>query len=259
MLTYINGQELSLINIDRTILETAKLPIIELSYGRGETVYEQGALAQFVYVIDQGALYRFRLMPGERRSIFQFLFSGDSFGYETGRHHRDTVRALTNIKALAASRDALLLAAKSDVRLSNLLFSAAASAALAADEKADMLRVRTATEQIAQFLLEMELRLSKRGIIDLPMSRSQIADYFGVRIETVSRAINAFHREKIVQFRDREQRRIVIRDKRRLQKLASNASDFDYWSTPSTPKRRKTVKGQRLVADKEGARDPATG
>jgi CRP/FNR family transcriptional regulator, nitrogen fixation regulation protein len=248
-----------LINIDRTKLEAAKLPIVELSYGRGETVYEQGALAQFVYAVDQGALYRFRLMPGERRSIFQFLFPGDGFGYETGRHHRDTVRALTNIKALAASRPALLLAAKSDARLSNLLFSAAASAALAADEKTDILRVKTATEQIAQFLLEMEVCLSKRGIIDLPMSRSQIADYFGVRIETVSRAINAFHREKIVQFRDREQRRIVIRDKRRLQKLASNASDFDYWSTPSTPKRRKTVKGQRLVADKEGARDPATG
>jgi CRP/FNR family transcriptional regulator, nitrogen fixation regulation protein len=229
-LTYINGRGLSLINIDRTVLEAAKLPIVELSYGRGETVYEQSALAQFVYVVDQGALYRFRLMPGERRSIFQFLFAGDGFGYETGRHRRDTVRALTNIKVLAASRDALLSAARSDVRLSNLLFSAAASAALAAKEAADTLRVRTATEQIAQFLLEMEVRLSKRGIIDLPMSRSQIGDYFGVRLETVSRAINAFQREKIIQFRDREQRRIVIRDERRLQKLAADASDFDYWS-----------------------------
>jgi CRP/FNR family transcriptional regulator, nitrogen fixation regulation protein len=221
---------LSLINIDRTVLEAAKLPIVELSYGRGETVYEQDALAQFVYVVDQGALYRFRRMPGERRSIFQFLFAGDGFGYETGRHRRDTVRALTNIKVLAASRDALLSAAKSNVQLSNLLFSAAASAALAAKEAADTLRVRTATEQIAQFLLEMEVRLSKRGIIDLPMSRSQIGDYFGLRLETVSRAINAFQREKIIHFRDREQRRIVIRDKRRLQKLASDASGFDYWS-----------------------------
>jgi len=105
-----------LINIDRTILEAAKLPIVELSYGRGETVYEQGALAQFVYVVDQGSLCRFRIMSGERRSIFQFLFRGDSFGYETGRHHRDTVRALTNIKVVAASRDALVSAAKSDVR-----------------------------------------------------------------------------------------------------------------------------------------------
>ena len=184
-------------------------------------------------MVDQGSLYRFRLMSGERRSIFQFLFPGDGFGYETGRHHHDTVRALTNIKVLAASSGALRSAAKSDVRLSNLLFSAAASTALAAKEAADTLRVRTATEQIAQFLLEMEVRLSKRGIIDLPMSRSQIGDYFGLRLETVSRAINAFQREKIIQFRDREQRQIVIRDKRRLQNLASDASDFDYWSTPS--------------------------
>jgi CRP-like cAMP-binding protein len=189
-----------LINIDRTILEAAKLPTVELHYRPKETVYDQGAPAQLVYVVDQGALYRFRLMPGERRSISQFLFPGDSFGYETGRHHRETVRALTHIKALAASRDALLAAANSDARLSSLLFSAAASAAVAAEEKSDMLRVGTATEQIAQFLLEMQVRLSKRGIIDLPMSRSQIADYFGVRIETVSRAISAFQRKKLSSF-----------------------------------------------------------
>jgi hypothetical protein len=34
------------------------------------------------------------------------------------------------------------------------------------------------------------------------------------------------------------QRRVVIRGKQRLQKLASDASDFDYWSIL---KRRKTI------------------
>jgi len=219
-----------LINIDRTILGAAKLPTVELHYRRRETVYEQGALAQFVYLVDQGSLCRFRLMSGDRRSIRQFLFPGDGFGYEIGRHHRDTVQALTPIKVLAASRDALLAAANSDARLSSLLFSAAASAAVAAEGKADALRVRSSTERIAQFLLEMEIRLSTRGVIDLPMSRSQIGDYFGLRIETVSRAISAFQKEKIIQFRDRKQRQMVICDKRRLQQLASDASDFDYWS-----------------------------
>jgi len=228
------------INIGRTILESAKLAIIELSYGPGETVYERGAPAQFVYLVDQGALCRFRLMPGDRRSVIQFLFPGDGFGYEIGRHHRDTVQALTQIKVLAASKDALLAAANSDGRLSSLLFSAAASAAVAAEGKADALRVRSSTEQIAQFLLDMEVRLSRRGEIALPMGRQQIADHFGLRLETVSRAINAMHQEKIIHFRDREQRRVVIRDKQRLQQLASDASDFDYWSIL---KRRKTVNG----------------
>jgi len=76
----------------------------------------------------------------------------------------------------------------------------------------------------------MKVRLSKRGIIDLPMSRWQIADYFGLRIETVSRALSAFQRENIIKFQDSGQRRVVIRDRQRLQQLASDASDFDYWS-----------------------------
>jgi CRP/FNR family nitrogen fixation transcriptional regulator len=180
-------------------------------------------------------------MPRNRRSVLQFLLPGDGFGYEVGRHHRDTVQALTQIKVLAASRAALLAAAASDVRLSNLLFSAAASAAIAADEKADMMRVSIASEKIAQFLLELDDRLSIRGVIDLPMGRLQIADYLGLRIETVSRTFSAFHREKIIQYRDRLQRRIVIRDRQRLQKLASDASDFDYWSILKNRKTEDTL------------------
>ena len=57
-----------LINIGST-LEAAKPPIIELSHGPHETVYEHGALAHFLYTVDKGALHRFRLMPGDRRSI----------------------------------------------------------------------------------------------------------------------------------------------------------------------------------------------
>jgi len=236
-----------MINIDRTILEAANLAAIELSYGPGETVYERGAPARLVCAVDQGALYRFRLMPGDKRSILQFLFPGDGFGSEIGRHHRNTVQALTHIKVLAASRDALLAAAASDVRLSNLLFSLAASAAIAADEKADMMRVKNAAEKIAQFLLELEDRLSIRGVIDLPMGRLQIADYFGLRIETVSRTFSAFHREKIIQYRNLVQRRIVIRNRQRLQELASDASDLDYWSILKNRETENTLIAARAL------------
>jgi lipoprotein-anchoring transpeptidase ErfK/SrfK len=87
----------------------------------------------------------------------------------------------------------------------------------------------------------MEVRLSRRGgEIALPTGRQQIADHFGIRLETVSRAINAMHQEKIIQFRDREQRWVVIRDKQRLQHLATDASDFDYWSILKIRKTAKT-------------------
>ena len=125
---------------------------------------------------------------------------------------------------LAAGREALLRAATSNALLSNLLFSDAASAVLVAEKNADIRCVGTVTEKIAQFLLEMEVRLSKRGEIELPMRRRDIADYFGLTEETVSRTFSALHNKKIIQYRDRWQRRIMICDKPRLQKLASDAS-----------------------------------
>lgn len=213
-----------MITIDRELLSAANIQIIDLSYAAGETIYERGALAQLVYAVEEGALFRFRLLPGCRRSIQQFLFASDGFGYEIGRHHRDNVQALTDTKVLAAGREALLRAAASNALLSNLLFSDAASAVLVAEKNADIRCVGTVTEKIAQFLLEMEVRLSKRGEIDLPMRRRDIADYFGLTEETVSRTFSALHNKKIIQYRDRWQRRIMICDKPRLQKLASDAS-----------------------------------
>ena len=237
--------------INRTILAAAKLQTIELRYGPGENVYQRGAPAQFIYVLDTGALCRLRLLAGGRRSILQFLFPDDGFGYETGRQHRDTVQALTDTKVLAAGREALMAAATSDRRLWNLLFSAATQAVEVAQDQA-VLRVRTATEQIAQFLLEMEVRLSVRGRIDLPMRRHHIADHFGLTIETVSRTLSAFQREKIIQFRGPAQRQLVILNKQRLQQLASDASDFDFWSVL---KRRKAVSTRTVVRTRDAVLD----
>jgi CRP-like cAMP-binding protein len=230
--------------IDRTILTAAKLQTIELRYGPGESVYERGVPAQFVYAVDKGALCRLRLLTGDRRSILQFLFPGHGFGYEAGRQHRDTVQALTHTKVLAAGREALLAAATSDRQLWNLLFTAATQTVAVAEDQA-VLRVRTAGEQIAQFLLEMEVHLSMRGQIDLPMNRRHIADYVGLRVETVSRAFSALQREKIIQFQDQTQRQLVIRDKQRLQLLASGASEFDYWSNLKNRKAADTPAAAR--------------
>jgi CRP/FNR family transcriptional regulator len=221
-------------------LSAANIQTIHLSYAAGETIYERGALAQFVYAVEEGALFRFRLLPGHRRSIQQFLFASDGFGYEIGRHHRDTVQALTDTKVLAAGSEALQRAAASNALLSNLLFAAATSAVLVAEENA-VLRVGTVTEKIAQFLLEMEVRLSsKRGEIDLPMRRHHIADYFGLTEETVSRTFSALHNKQIIQFRDQRQRRIVICDKPRLQELASDASIFENSSVLKSRKAMNT-------------------
>jgi CRP-like cAMP-binding protein len=115
--------------------------------------------------------------------------------------------------------------------VSKALSSAAFWAARAAEDQSIGLRGRNATEQLALFFLEMDARLSKRGQIDLPMRRQHIADYCGLTIETVSRTITRFRRLRLIEFLDNAkiQRRVVIRDKDQLSRLAPDAPDFAWW------------------------------
>ena len=53
---------------------------------------------------------------------------------------------------------------------------------------------------------------------DFPMSRADIADYLGLRIETVSREISALRAARVIQLTSRQSFRII--DRERLEQLA---------------------------------------
>jgi len=61
----------------------------------------------------------------------------------------------------------------------------------------------SAEEKIVSFLIGWRDRLAKlrgaKDVIDLPMSRQDIADYLGLTIETVSRTLNRLEREGEIQ------------------------------------------------------------
>ena len=62
---------------------------------------------------------------------------------------------------------------------------------------------KTSQERVAAFLLEMNGRMKEPGCMALPMSRRDIADYLGLTIETVSRALSEFKRKGYLKFRRR--------------------------------------------------------
>ena len=69
---------------------------------------------------------------------------------------------------------------------------------------------KTSLERVAAFLLEMDRRLSPAGVIALPMTRRDIADYLGLTMETVSRALSALQKKGFLKFLGQTQREIVV-------------------------------------------------
>jgi CRP/FNR family nitrogen fixation transcriptional regulator len=80
---------------------------------------------------------------------------------------------------------------------------------------------KTSLERVAAFLLEMDHRLTGTGMIALPMCRRDIADYLGLTLETVSRALSYLRDQGILEFSETSQREIVLQNRQQLQRLDS--------------------------------------
>ena len=65
-------------------------------------------------------------------------------------------------------------------------------------------------ERVAAFLVEMDRRLTAAGVVALPMSRRDIADYLGLTLETVSRAFSILQKKGFLKFLGQTQREILI-------------------------------------------------
>jgi CRP/FNR family nitrogen fixation transcriptional regulator len=80
-----------------------------------------------------------------------------------------------------------------------------------------LLLVKSAQERVAGFLLEMAERACAGNIVELPMSRQDIADYLGLTIETISRTLTGL--ENVAAIEVPTSRRIVLRNRSTLNRL----------------------------------------
>ena len=154
------------------------------------------------------------------------------------------VQTLSATTLLAVRREAVLNAITKDCEFAKMLFNLAARDVILAEQQATRLRSTIATERVAQFLIEMDDRLSVGRKIELPMRRKHIADYLGITFETVSRVLNRLQKDGVIECLDVQRRKIVIRDKVRLQKLTADGSGMVY----SEQTRHKKRQSSRMFA-----------
>lgn len=186
----------------------------EFSYRKDEEIYGEGEPAEYVYQVIRGAVRTYKLLSDGRRQIGAFHLAGDVFGLDPGSAHRLTAEAITDTTVRLVKRRSLEVAAGSNVKVAHHLWTMTAGDLRHAEDHMLLLGRKTAMEKVATFLLEMDRRLAKTGMMALPMCRRDIGDYLGLTLETVSRALSQLNEQGVLVFSSARQ--IVLRDRRRL-------------------------------------------
>ena len=190
----------------------------------GETIFFEGDDASYVYNLTSGVLRLSRLLPDGRRQIAGFLFPGDFLGITMEDEHAFTAEAITPSTLCQFSRARFDAFVDTHPHLERRLYAIAAQELAAARHQLVLLGRKTATERVASFLLmladrdESTLDALSASEVVLPMSRSDIADYLGLRIETVSREITALKASRLIQLTTTHNIRLLGRE--RLEMMA---------------------------------------
>jgi CRP/FNR family nitrogen fixation transcriptional regulator len=188
----------------------------EFTYKSRTEIFGEKEPAEYVYRVKMGAVRSYKLLSDGRRQIGAFHLVGDIFGVENGGVHRFTAEAVVETTVRLIRRESLEKVADSDAIVARNLLSMTSSNLEHAENHMLLLGRKTALERVAAFLVEMDKRLTAPGVMALPMSRRDIADYLGLTVETVSRALSHLNGAGVVAFVGTTQRQIIIRDRPRL-------------------------------------------
>jgi CRP/FNR family transcriptional regulator, nitrogen fixation regulation protein len=191
----------------------------EFTYKKRTEIYGEKEPAEYVYQVKSGAVRSYKLLSDGRRQIGAFHLAGDIFGLENGSEHRFTAEAIVNTTVRLIKRQSLEMVADGDAVVARNLLRMTTSNLQHAEDHMLLLGRKTSLERVAAFLLEMDKRLTAAGIMALPMSRRDIADYLGLTLETVSRALSRLDAHGALGFIGNTQRQIVLMDRQQLASL----------------------------------------
>jgi CRP-like cAMP-binding protein len=190
----------------------------QIPFARNAEIYGEGEPAEYVYKLVHGTVRTSKILADGRRQIGAFYLPGDVFGLEAGDEHAFSAEAISEVRVIVARRSAILIRAARDSSVAQELLSATAHELRRMQEHL-LLLIKSAEERVAGFLLEMAARSRSLQVVELPMSRQDIADYLGLTIETVSRTFTQL--ESSCAIAVPTARRIELRNRSALAKLNS--------------------------------------
>lgn len=162
-----------------------------------EHLYFEGDVRSQIYVVAAGWVKLYRTLVDGQRQVVGFANAGSILGLESDGVQVNSCEAVTpvSVRAIPVSRLSEICVA--DGMFAEQLLLQIGRQLGAAQTQLATVGAQTAEQKLATFLLSI-CRLNGKGgcdEFDMPMRRGDVAEFLGLRLETVSRKMTEFQRK----------------------------------------------------------------
>lgn len=190
---------------------------------RGEHLFQAGDPFTAIYAIRSGSIKTFTTTDDGQEQITGFHLPSELVGLDaiTTETHNCTARALETTSACEIPFNRLQELGAKIPGLQRQLLRIMSREILEDQDLMIWLGKKSAEERLALLLLRMSKRFTERNFsareFNLSMSRTDIANYLGLAVETVSRLFSRFQVEGLLSV---DRKHVVIEDMEGLQQMA---------------------------------------
>jgi CRP-like cAMP-binding protein len=194
-----------------------------------EFVFAEGDPTTHVFRVETGAVALYKILVDGRRQIVGFAYPGDLVGLGAEGEHVMNAQAIKPTRLRCLPSAMLHGSASRDPAFGLKLYRILALELAATRDLMLTTGQRSAVERVVNFLLAFSRRSEREGKdpfeFELPMTRTDIGDFLGLTIETVSRTFGKLRALGLIELPRSNQVRVI--DLEGLEDLAAGEEDSD--------------------------------
>ena len=174
----------------------------QVRFNGGHTIFSEGERADSAFGLSHGVVRLYKLLPDGRRQVVAFALSGDFLAMPLADRFSFSADAIGEISVCRFPAEELKRLIQSSANIMRLLIAFATRELQTAQDQLSLLGNGSADEKVAVFLVNWRDRMARVSSISravpLPMRRQDMADFLGLKLETVSRTLAKLEERNVI-------------------------------------------------------------
>ena len=191
---------------------------------KGEPLFQDGEKMTALYAIRSGTFKTYTVNEHGEEQITGFHLAGDLLGFDAiaNSEHPSFAKSLETSMVCEIPYNNLDALSNTMPKLKKQILRLMSAEIRSDQEMLTLLNRKNAEQRLATFLMALSTRYRARGLsaseFRLTMTRSDIGNYIGLTVETISRLVNRFHKAGLIKI---EGKLVTILDESKLKETAA--------------------------------------